>query len=62
MRRSGQVQLRAGDEILGMFFDPGMIEPHVIRDEIEHQSQAALAEPLAQPGQRGIAAEILCTV
>ena len=45
--------------MLGMVFDPGMIEPHVIGHEIEHQSQAALAEPLAQPGQCGVAAEIL---
>ena len=45
--------------MLGVFFDPGVIEPHVVRDEIEHQSQAALAEPLAKPGQRGVAAEIL---
>ena len=60
LRAPGQVELGAGDEILGMIFDPGMIEPHVIGDEIEHQPQAALAEPLAQPGQRRIAAEILC--
>ena len=59
LRRAGQVEFGAGDEILGMFFHPGMTEPHVIGDEIEHESQAALAEPLAQSGQRGVAAEIL---
>ena len=41
-----------------MFLDPGMIEPHVIGHKIEHQPQAALAEPLAQAGQRRIAAKI----
>ncbi len=59
LRRSGQVELRPGDEILGVVFDPGVIEPRVVGDEIEHQPQAALAEPLAQAGQRGVAAEIL---
>ena len=37
-----------------------MIEAGVVRDEVEHQPQAALAEPLAQPGQRRVAAEVAC--
>ena len=41
-----------------MVFDPGMIEPHVIGHEVEHQSQAALAEPLAKPCQCRVSAEI----
>ena len=45
--------------MLRVFFDPGVIKPHVVRDKIEHQSQAAPAETLAKPGQRGIAPEIL---
>ena len=40
-----------------MILDPGMIQARVIGDEVEHQPQAALPEPLAQPGQRGVAAE-----
>ena len=42
-----------------MIFDPGMIEPHVIGHEVEHELQAALAEPFAKSGQRSIASEIL---
>ena len=57
LRGAAQVELRALDEMLGMILDPGMTEPHVIGDEIEHQLEAALLQPLAQPGQRGIAAE-----
>ncbi len=48
--------------MLRVFFDPGVVEPHMIRDKIEHQSQTAPAEPFAKPGQRGIAAEILVNV
>ncbi len=40
-----------------MIFDPGMIQSHVIGNEIQEQPQAALAEPFAQPRQRGIAAQ-----
>ena len=46
------------DEILGMLLDPGMIEAHVVGDEVEHQPQAALPQPLAQPGQGRVAAEV----
>ena len=48
-----------GDVILGMILDPGMIQPRVVGDEVEHQPQAALAEPLAQPGQGRVAAEVV---
>ena len=34
-----------------------MIQARVVGDEVEHQPQAALAEPLAQPGQGGVAAQ-----
>ena len=59
LRRTRQVQFRAGDVILGMILHPGMIQARVIGDEVEQQPQAALAEPLAQPGQRGIASELI---
>ena len=59
LRSAGQVEFGALDEIVGMIFDPGMIEPHVIGHEVEHELQAALAEPLAQAGQRGVTPEIL---
>ena len=34
-----------------MLVDPGMIRRHVVRDEVEHQLQAALLQPLAQAGR-----------
>ena len=57
LRRPGQVQFRAGDVILGVVLHPGVIQARVIGNEVQQQAQAALAEPLAQPGQRGIPAQ-----
>ena len=57
LRRPRQIEFGAGDVVLGMVFDPGMVEPRVIGNEIEHQLQAALAEPLAQTGERRVAAQ-----
>ena len=57
LRSAGQVEFGAVNEVVGMIFDPGMIEAHVIGHEIEHQLQTALSEPLAQTGQRRIASE-----
>ena len=59
LRSAGQVEFGALNEIVGMIFDPGMIEPHVIGHEVEHELQAALAEPLAQAGQSSVTPEIL---
>ena len=59
LRSAGQVEFGAVDEILGMLLDPGMIEAHVIGDEIEHQLQAALLQSFAEAGQGGVAAEVL---
>ena len=42
LRRAGQVQFGAGDVILGVLLDPGVIQAGVVGDEIEHQPQAAL--------------------
>jgi hypothetical protein len=39
-----------------MLFDPGVVEGHVVGNEIEHQPQSAPAKTLAQPGQSGVAA------
>ena len=47
LRSAGQVEFGAFDEVVGMVFDPGMIEPHVIRHKIEHEPKSALAEPFA---------------
>ena len=44
--------------MLRMIFDPGMIESHVIGDEVKHEPQAALPEPLTQPGESGIPAKV----
>ena len=40
-----------------MVLDPGVIQRRVVGDEVEHQPQAAVAEPLAEPGQGGVAAQ-----
>ena len=42
------------DEILGMIFDPGMIEAHVVGDEIEHElaGRAAGAARAGGPARR----------
>ena len=37
--------------------DPRMIDGRVIRHEVEHQAEAALGQPLAEPGQPGLAAD-----
>ena len=57
LRSTGQVVLRAADEMLGMILDPRVAEPHVIGDEIEHEFQAALLETIAHSRQRCIAAK-----
>jgi hypothetical protein len=36
--------------------DPGVVRAGVVGHDVEHQPQAALAEPLAQAGQGGVAA------
>jgi hypothetical protein len=40
-----------------MILDPGMIESHVVRHEVEHQLEAASLHPLPEPGESGVAAE-----
>jgi hypothetical protein len=46
-RRAGQVDLAAAGEVIGMLPDPRMIGRHVVRDEIEHELEAALAKTFA---------------
>jgi hypothetical protein len=46
------------DKIIRVLIDPPVVRGHVVRDKIEHQPQPALSQPLAQPGQSGIAAQI----
>jgi hypothetical protein len=41
-----------------MGVDPRMVRGHVVRDEVEHQLQAALLEPSAQAGERRRAAQV----
>ncbi len=43
--RGGEILFRAGNEVLGMVLDPGMVGRHVVGDEVEHQPQAALPQP-----------------
>ncbi len=42
---------RPGHKVLRVLLDPGMIQPRVIRDIIEHQLLPALRKPLAQATQ-----------
>ena len=57
LRLALQVGVGAGDEVIGMALDPGVIGRHVVGHEVEHQTQAAGAQPLAKAGQGGIAAQ-----
>ena len=58
LRLPAQALLRPRDKVLRVALHPGVIQPHVIRDEVEHQLQAAPREPLAQPRQRRVASEV----
>ena len=49
---------RAFDEEIGVLVDPRVIGCDVVRDKVEHQSQIAGAQPLAQASERRVAAEI----
>ena len=40
-----------------MVLDPGVIERRVVGDEVEHQLQAAVPEPVAEPGEGLVAAQ-----
>ena len=59
LRSVGKVLFRPLNEIVGMFFDPGMAEPYMIGHEVQHQLETTLAEPLAQSRQRCVTAEFL---
>ncbi|TXT22908.1 MAG: hypothetical protein FD138_3355 [Planctomycetota bacterium] len=41
-----------------MLFNPRVIRSHVVRDEIEHQLEAAFFQPFSQPSERRVAAKI----
>jgi hypothetical protein len=41
LRRADQVCLDAVNKMFRMLFDPGMSQPHVIGDEVEHEFHAA---------------------
>ena len=58
LRFGRQLLLTALDEELRMRADPVVIGCHVVRNEVEHEPQAARAHPLAQTGQRLVAAEV----
>ena len=46
------------DEVVGVLADPWMIQCHVVRNEVEHQLESALSQPLSQAGERRIAAQV----
>ena len=37
LRRAGEIEFVSPDKILGMVFDPGVTEAHMVRDEVEDQ-------------------------
>ena len=53
-----QIILAAMDKVIRVLVDPRVVRGHVVHDKVEHQSQPALSQPLAQPGQTGIAPQI----
>ena len=55
---SASCSVRAFDEEVGVLVDPGVIGRDVVRHEIEHQPQIALAQPLAQARERRVAAKV----
>ena len=57
--RRGELLLRARHEEVRVLGDPGVVRRHVVRDEVEHEAQAAALQTLAEPGERLVAAEVL---
>src|SRR5262249_41844736 len=57
LRCASEVEFGPADEVLGMVLHPRVAEAHVVGHEIEHEPQAALPQPLTQPGERGVASE-----
>ena len=57
LRRLLQLGRAAGDEELRVRIHPRVVQRHVVGHEVEHQPQAASAQPLAQPRQCRIAAQ-----
>ena len=50
LRRAGQVEFRAGDVILGMVLDPGMIQSRVIGNEVQHQPAGRVCGAVREAG------------
>ena len=58
LRGARQLELRAGEVVLGVVLDPGMIEGGVVGDEVEHQAQSARPQTLAKAGERCVSAQV----
>ncbi len=58
MRLARQVAVVASQVILRVFPHPGVVDGRVVGHEVQEQAQAAAAQPLAQVGQRLVAAEV----
>src|SRR5262249_2645579 len=56
--RARQVPFGSDDIVVGVIFDPRMIDARVVGDEVEHQSQIALSEPLAETVEGSISSKI----
>jgi hypothetical protein len=58
LRRAHEVELGAGDVVLGVILEPLMIQAGVVRNEVEHHAQTALPHARAQARERRVAAEV----
>ena len=58
LRRPREVELRPRHVILRVLLYPRMIPGRVIGNEVEHESQVAAPETLAEPGERRVPSEI----
>ena len=57
--RCGELLLRASHEEVGVVGYPGVIRGHVVRNEIEDQTQTATLKTLTEPGEGFVSAEVL---
>jgi hypothetical protein len=59
LRLRRELLLRPADEELRVRLDPAMVGSDVVGNEIEDEPQPAAGEPLAQPRERRVSAEIV---
>ena len=62
LRLATEIVLGPLDEVLRVRVRPGVVERHVVGDEVDQQALPAPTEALAQAGQRRVAAEVVVDV